>query len=232
MQHPGGTTGLPPAVVHVAFSGKRRLFDPDRHQGVDAKAYEEGVVAILTERLKRLRRDLNLTEQRQEICALSSLAIGGDVVFTKACENLGWRQRVFLPQPREDFLAAGQDGCADFPTEEDKAEVRRLLDSERIIEERVTSSSDDRQARFEDVNNEMLRACDVLVCLFTEDEAYDPENDKPKRGGTQAALQLAQRMQKRVLTLTIGFGEGGGGDGDGACGSSAAVLVSDDWVGG
>lgn len=211
-----------PLVVHVAFSGKRRLFKPKRHQGLETDAYKTSVIAILTERLKRLRDDLSLADE-QQVCALSSLAVGGDVVFSRACGNLGWRQRVLLPQAREDFLAASEDGQPDFPTEEDKAEVRELLDSARVIEERVASTSADRQERFEDVNVEMLRLCDVLVCLFTEDEPYDPQDSAPRRGGTQATLQLAQRMQKRVLKLTMGVSTDG---------QDAAALVSDEWDGG
>jgi len=193
-------SGLP-LVVQVAFAGKRRLLDTTRHPAVDPKTFHEALAGQLTERLRRLPSDLGLSP-RHAVCALSSLAAGGDLLFTRACAALGWWQRILLPQPREDFLAAGGETGPDF-SPDDAAEARRLLASPQVIEERVVSLSADRHTRFEDVNLELVRTCDVLVCLLPA------EADDGKRAGTLETLNLAKRWRRPVLELRAGLRDDG-----------------------
>lgn len=187
--------------VQVSFAGSRLLLDPAAHPGLDAATFHEGVAHWLTERLRRLPDELRLTD-RHRMVGLSSLAIGADMIFTRACAELGWPQRVFLPQPREDFLAAGGSNGPDFPPVQASA-ARVLLASPHVIEEQVASTSPDRQARFEDVNLELVRASDVVVCLLTHDAAAG------KRGGTRDFLALVQRWQRPGLEIRVGVGPDG-----------------------
>lgn len=191
------TPGLP-LVVQVAFAGKRRLIEPVPPAPFDAAAFEAAVTAALGDRLRRFQEELGAAG----VCGLSSLAVGGDMIFTRVCRNLGWWQRVLLPQPREDFLAARGSGGPDFNAEE-VVEVRQLLGSAHVIEERVASVSADRSARFEDVNLELVRVCDVLVCLLPA------EATGGKRAGTLETLALAQRWGRPVLELRVAMGADG-----------------------
>lgn len=188
-------------MAQVASAGKRRLLDPARHPSVDPKAFQAALAGQLTERLRRLPADLGISP-RHEIGALSSLAAGGDLLFTRACAALGWWQRLLLPQPREDFLAAGGESGPDFSAGEAE-EKRRLLAGPQIIEERVGSLSADRHTRFEDVNLELVRVCDVLVCLLPAEFSED------KRAGTLETLNLAKRWRRPVLELRSGLREDG-----------------------
>ncbi|MFN0125082.1 MAG: hypothetical protein ACKV19_00150 [Verrucomicrobiales bacterium] len=184
-------------AVQVAFVGKRVLLDPAPPSREAAATFRQALETALTARLRRLPEHLCLTD-RHQVCALSSLAIGGDAVFTRACRTLGWWQRIFLPQPREEFLLARGSGGPDFsPVEAD--EIRQLLASPHIIEERVASTSSDRHERFEDVNLELVRISDVVVCLLPADPTPG------KRGGTLDVMELARRMRRPVLELRVDF---------------------------
>ncbi len=154
----------------------------------------------LTERLRRLPDELGLG-QRHFVCGVSSLAAGADTLFTRACRELGWPQRVFLPQPREDFLAATGSAGPDFPPDQ-RAEARALFESPHVIQERVLSEAADRHARFEDVNLELARVSDALVCLVRAEAGGKP-------GGTRDLLALAERRHRPVLEIRVGAGPGG-----------------------
>ncbi len=220
------TTSAPnsrlPLVVHVAFAGKRRLLPAITVPSVDEGKFHAELEAELTERLRCLPDELGLMPGDQ-ICAMSSLARGGDLVFTRACRALGWRQRILLPQAREDFLRASEESSSELGdfTAAEANEVRTLLKGKMVvegpsvnttacpssnnptgtqlhlIEERVVSTSGDRDTRFEDVNLEMLRACDVLIGLLPA----EPGESKP--AGTEATMALAQRRSIPVLELRV-----------------------------
>src|SRR5271170_2188760 len=86
-----------PLVVQLSFAGSRMLVDFDRHPHVDRAAFERGVQRLLRERIERLRIELKLTE-RHFWCGISQIAIGGDTVFTRVCQELEIPQRIYLPQ--------------------------------------------------------------------------------------------------------------------------------------
>jgi hypothetical protein len=190
-----------PLVLQLGFAGNRHLLDRAAHPDADPARFEAALQPLLTDRLRRLPAELGLTH-RHFVCGLSSLAIGADTLFARACAELGWPRRVFLPQQREDFLAAtGSDGTPDF-TPEQRVVARQLFASPHIIQERVVSGSAERHARFQDVNLELVRVCDVLVCLVRPDAAGQP-------GGTLEALAHATARRRPVLELRVRLGSDG-----------------------
>jgi hypothetical protein len=209
MNAPPNTNPTPPLplVVQVAFAGPRHLAPPPALAGSDS--FPIALERCLKERLYWLPADLGLSE-RHEICGVSSLAIGGDLAFTRACQSLNWRQRVFLPQAREDFFAALGSRGPDFSPEQAQA-ARELLANPHVIEERVCSVSPDRHTRFEDVNLELVRVCDVFVCLVPAVAA----DGQPSI--TLKAQTLAQRWHRPVLELRFSTGADG------------QPLLSDQW---
>lgn len=199
-------SGLP-LVLQVAFAGKRCLLDPARATESTTAAFHKAVTRMLSERLSRLPSDFSLPPSYR-ICGISSLAVGGDTLFSQSCESLGWWQRVFLPQQREDFLAARGSSGPDFSAEQAR-DARRLLASPHIIEERVASVASDRHTRFKDVNVELVRVCDVLVCLLAAETPEDQEKKKSQPAGTQETLKLAQRWRRPVLEVRVSIGDDG-----------------------
>jgi hypothetical protein len=179
------------AVLTVAFVGKRALLDG----GPEDADRLASLQAALTTRLHRLAAEWKPAPPRQ-VVGLSSLAVGGDMLFTRACRTLGWPQHILLPQPREGFLqAAGSSGPDFSPAEADEA--RQLLASPHVVEERVASTSPDRHTRFEDVNRTLVDACDLLVCLLPA------ATTTGKRGGSLEAAALAHRRHRPVLELRV-----------------------------
>jgi hypothetical protein len=191
-------TGPLPLAVQVAFSGSRFLLDEKAHPSVDAAAFYAHIQQYLTERLRGLPQELGL-DARHFLCGLSQLAVGADTLFSRACEALNIPQRLFLPQQREDFLAAvGSDGVPDF-TVEQRIAARKLFDSAHVIEERVVSESADRQTRFQDVNLELLRVSDLVICLLST--ARDG-----KAGGTSELIEDAEKRGRPLLEIRVDVG--------------------------
>jgi hypothetical protein len=185
-----------PLVVQLGFVGSRRLVDAAAQPGVDPAAFAAALQPLLTARLARLPAELGLEPQRHPVCGVSSLAIGGDMLFARACAALDWPHRVFLPQLREDFLAAtGSGGARDF-TDAEAAAARALLAGPGVIQERVASKSPDRRERFEDVNLELIRVCDLLVVLVRAGADGQP-------GGSLDAIQQATACERTVLELHV-----------------------------
>lgn len=189
-----------PCVVQVGFAGSRKLFDDVIHPQVNAEAFHQSCVDWLADRLLRLPEEMNLTKEHF-LCGTSQMAIGADMVFTGACAKAGMKQRIFLPQHREDFLqAVGSKGVGDF-SEQEKSMARELLDLPHIIQERVVSDSADRAERFEEVNLEIVSVSDVLVCLVRKDATARP-------GGTQHLMERALKRRKPVLSVMVSVVDG------------------------
>lgn len=186
-----------PLVVQIGFSGSRRLFDAEGDDDRFAEELSGRLVALL----QALRQRLALTPQH--FCVgISQLAVGGDVCFTAALARLGWGQRLFLPQPREEFLAAtGAGGAPDF-TNPQRAQVRPLFEGRHIIEETVVSTAADRDGRFEETAVQILLEADVMVCLR---RAGAPD----LRGGTVEMGRRAQARGKPLLDVEVALGADG-----------------------
>jgi hypothetical protein len=192
--------GQLPVVVQLGFAGSRHLFNSQAHPDVDAERFHSAVEVFLTDRLKRRQAELGL-KPWQFLCGISSAAIGGDTVFSRACRALQIPQRVFLPQERIAYLdAEGGNERPDFaPAEKDVA--RELLSSPHVIQERVVSDSFDRRTRFEDVNLEIVRVSDALVCLLGEEPGGKP-------GGTNDLIQQARTRGRAVLEIRVSVKDG------------------------
>jgi hypothetical protein len=195
------TSRILPLAVQIAFSGSRSLFDEKSHPSLDSAAFYAVVQRYLTERLRILPQELGL-DDRHFICGLSQLGVGADTLFSRACAALDIPQRLWLPQQREDFLAAvGSDGAPDF-TDEERIAARKLFDSEHVIEERIVSTSADRQTRFQEVNLELLRASDLVVCLLNR-----ARDGKP--GGTSELMEEAEKRGRPLLEIRVDVGDEG-----------------------
>lgn len=190
-----------PVVVQLSFAGSRILLDSKSHPGVDEALFHDAVRRHLTERLRALPAELGLSD-RHFVCGLSQLAIGADTLFTRACRDLSWTQRLLLPQHREDFLsAAGADGTPDF-TDGQRQAARELLASPHVIQELVVSDSPDRHTRFHDVNLELVRLSDVVVCLVKA-------TNVDRVGGTRELIDDAKHRKLPVLEIRVSVGPQG-----------------------
>jgi hypothetical protein len=197
-QHTATAASLP-LVVQLGFAGARKLYDATAHPNINPAEFEDKVQEQFQNILDEEVRKLTLGPQLF-LCGISSLAVGGDTIFTKACQVRGMVQRVFLPQAGEEFLkATGSDG-SDFADAE-QAVARKLLASAHVIQERVVSDANDRHERFQDVNLEIVRVSDLLVCLVRADQ-------DPKAGGSREVLALASRRKRPVLEVQITVKDG------------------------
>ena len=188
-----------PLIVQVGFAGSRTLFDLS-HSDLEPDDLEAQLFEALVARLREVGAALDLTPHHF-LCGVSQIAVGSDTLFTRACQTLGIRQRVLLPQHRDDYLAAtGPEGIPDFTAEEQRV-ARVLLDSPHIIEERVVSHARDRGARFEETNAAILRASDVVICLVREAAGS-------RRGGTEDLISQAEAVGKPVARITLAIEDG------------------------
>jgi hypothetical protein len=190
----GGGPLSPVVVVQVGFVGSRKLFAPAR-DSQEANNLAQQAQAYLTQRLLKLRTDLGLAAHHF-LCGISQVAIGGDALFTRAGGELKMPQLIFLPEALEGYLdATSSDGTPDF-TEHQKRTARQLLASGHIADVRVVTTASERQTRFEDVNLEILRASDLLLCVRRADA-------KGKPGGSKSLVEIAKARNRPVLEILV-----------------------------
>ena len=134
------------------------------------------------------------------LCGISQIAIGADMVFTRACRELNIVQRIFLPQHRHEFLHASGDQGPDF-TPEERAAAEELLASPHIIQERLVSDAADRTERFVDANLEIFRVSDVIICLSRAAAV-----DRP--GGTGGLRELAKKQGTPLIDIRVSLQDG------------------------
>lgn len=178
-----------PLVVQVGFAGSRRLIC-----GPQAGEHEAQVRAQLRRALMALPGELGLTQQHF-IVGISQLAAGADMLFTEVLAELGWQQRVFLPQQSADYLAAVGSRGPDF-TPEQRERAQALFCSAHIIERLVVTSASQRSERFEDTNLDIVAESDVLVCLRRDRGEAHP-------GGSAHVVQRAAARGMPVLELVL-----------------------------
>jgi len=192
----GGMSSLP-IVCQVGFSGSRELFDVGSLGQARVDALEAQVQVQLAARLRQIPRLLHLGHEPVFMCGLSQLAIGADMVFCRACKDAGLLQRILLPQPLEQFLAATSSaGTPDF-TEMQRQAVGELARLDHVIEVRVASQSAERHDRFQDVVLALLEESDVVVCLSRADAPAG------KPGGTEDFIRRAQVLGVPLLRLSV-----------------------------
>lgn len=188
---------LPPLVLHVGFAGSRYLYDASVQPTVNQDELAKLATETLREWLPKLLGMMGFPEG-SIVCGVSQAAIGADTAFIHVCQDLDYPQRILLPQERSTYLTAvGSNGSPDF-TAAERGEAETLLESRHIIEESVVANAPDRRARFEQVNMEIVRESDVLVCLVNKDA-------EKKRGGSLDAVAKATHRGIPVLQLEITF---------------------------
>ena len=184
-----------PLVVQLGFAGSRKLLEGKSSAPINARRFHAEIENWLTERIKHLRVELGL-EPRHFLCGISQVAIGADTIFSNVCRSLGIPQRVFLPQPCDEYVrTAGSDGTPDFSPEQQN-EARAILESSRVIQQHVASESADRNTRFEEANLEIAQASDLVVCLVRA-------NAQAKTGGTNDLVERAAALGRPVLEIRV-----------------------------
>lgn len=188
-------SAIPTAPIHLGFAGSRTLFEDPAPR----PALEAALLPQLIATLRQLRIDLALTPD-EPLCGISQIAIGADFLFVQACAALGCTHRLFLPQPLDDFLTAGTpvpDGTSilDF-TPAQQADARAVLARTNVVEQRVVSTSLDREQRFIDTNLAIAAASDVVVCLLRAGAPAAP-------GGTAHLQEVALHRGLPVLHLEV-----------------------------
>jgi hypothetical protein len=190
-----------PLALLVGFAGSRRFVRDDSLSADARTAAEQAIQAHLKSMLEALPRVLGLEAATPNtgpvlICGVSSFASGADQMFSRCCQQLGWRQEVLLPQAWAEFLAArNADGVPDF-TPAEAAAAQQLFDSPHILDRRVASTALGRHERFEDVNLEISRQADVVICLRREGQSG-------RRGGTDNLWQESQARQRPCLMIGV-----------------------------
>ncbi len=194
-----------PLVVQVGFAGERKFGRGDWAE----PAIQDQLVSDLLVRFRKLREDLQLHEQHF-LCGISQLAVGGDLLFTRACQATpNMPQRIFLPQHWEDYLTAEGTAGPDFLEHEQQA-ARELFASPHLIQERVVTNASQRRDRFDDVSLELLRVSDVLICLVVDPDPGSDFGEQPegKQGGTRSMLDYALRRKLPVIEWRVSIREG------------------------
>lgn len=189
-----------PIVVQAGFAGSRLLYDPTHYPAVDEEKFQCAVQRYLEKRLKQLPLDLGMSPAHF-LCGISQIAVGGDFLFTRCCHNQDILQRVFLSERRAEYLsAAASDATPDF-SDDEREEAEQLLGLGHIIQECVVSDALEREARFEEVNLEIARVSDVVVCLLREGAASST-------GGTTDLLERAEHRGKAGLEIRVSVRHG------------------------
>lgn len=76
-----------PLVLQLGFAGSRFLLDPEQYPTVDVERFEAEVCQKMVAMLRDLPQELGLSSHHF-VCGISSLAIGADMAFTRACQGV------------------------------------------------------------------------------------------------------------------------------------------------
>lgn len=155
-------------IFHVVgFTGHRHLADAP------------GVDRVLRATLASLQK-----EHGVEWLALSSVAIGSDMMFARAALALGFGWEAILPLPAAEFRR-------DFQAEEWSAVEALLAEAEhvRVIGERTT-----REDAYLDSGMETVNHCDLLLAV------WDGEPSRG-RGGTAEIVAYARELRRPLIII-------------------------------
>ena len=199
MTNSNSSNMVPPLVIQIGFAGARSLVDMADFPDADPAAVEASVREALGDLLRGLPGELKVQSDEVLLCGISQIAIGADIAFTEACGELGILQRIFLPQHLDAYFAAVGGRGPDFE-EDQRRRAERLLGEEHIIETRLVSDSHVRHERFRDVNLEIIRESDVLICVVRKDQ-------RGSSGGTHELLDLAGTLNRPTIILEVSIGE-------------------------
>lgn len=185
-----------PCVVQIGFAGSRRLY-PSEISSSDENRFNIELEKHLKNALEEARTRLSLSKNHF-FCGVSQVACGADMIFSRVCQNSNPHsipQRFLLPQePEEYFEAIGSKG-PDF-NDEQKIEAKRILEAENVIQIGVVSHAMNRNDRFREVNSEIARISDFVICMFREDATGST-------GGTHELLKRAQQVEIPALEILV-----------------------------
>ena len=153
---------------HIAgFTGHRQLADP------------AGVARVITSVLEELRR-----ETPGEWIALSSLAIGSDLIFARAAlaAGLGWE--TVLPLPPAEFRR-------DFSDREWREVEALLAEAEHVG---VIGERSQRDDSYLDCGMETVNHCDLLLAVWDGEPARG-------RGGTAEIVEYARALNRPIIII-------------------------------
>jgi len=156
----------------VGFTGHRQLADP----------------ALIAEAVKAALTALR-SEGPGEWIALSSVAIGSDLVFTRQALGLGLAWHCVLPLPAAEFRK-------DFSDAEWKQVEALLPESEQV---RVIAENGEREDAYLDAGMETVHACDVLMAVWDGEPARG-------KGGTADVIAYARELNKPLVLIDAATG--------------------------
>ncbi len=151
----------------VGFSGHRKLAD------------SPGVERALRSVLAGLREEPGV-----EWLALSSIAIGSDMLFARAALGVGMGWEAVLPLPQAEFRRDFSEG--------DWSEVEKLLAYAEHVG--VVSDRPHRDDSYLDCGVETVNHCDLLVAVWDGEPARG-------RGGTAEIVAYARDMGRPVIII-------------------------------
>lgn len=199
MEHAPETSAssILPLVIQLGFAGARDLFVASEHQRIDPE-FTNYVTSAIATLLEQLPTELGLTKHQFFFCGISQIAIGADQAFAEACQRLGILHRIFLPQPLDGYLDANGSKGPDF-SDEQRKRTQILLESKTIVQTRVVSDAPLRPDRFTDVNLEIVRVSDIVICLVRAGQ-------DGAQGGTNELVQMAARRGRPTIVLEVSVG--------------------------
>lgn len=151
----------------VGFSGHRQLADP------------AAAASAITAALAELRQELP-----GDWIGLSSVAMGGDLLFVEQVLSLGLSWHAILPLPPREFRQ-------DF-SESEWPQVEQLL--RRASHARVIDENGSREDAYLDCGMETVDGADVLIALWDGEPARG-------KGGTADVVEYAKSIGKPTLIL-------------------------------
>jgi len=156
----------------VGFTGHRNLANPPV------------IAAAVNAALRELK-----AEGTGEWIALSSIAAGGDLLFTEQALALGLAWHCVLPLPTAEFRK-------DFSEAEWLAVEALLPKAEQV---RVIAENGEREDAYLDAGMETVHACDVLLAVWDGEPARG-------KGGTADVIAYARDLKKPLLLIDAATG--------------------------
>jgi hypothetical protein len=156
-----------PSVLAIGFTGHRHLPDETKSRAQ--------IIQFLKEKKEKTQGT---------VYGVSSVAAGGDLLFTESCIQLGLPLRVLLPMPKEQFK---ED--FDVPTWE---RVEKVLQYAMSVE--VTSGDQDRDARYYECGIETVLQSRLILSLW---------DGEPSRGlgGTEQIVSFAKIEGRPIVWI-------------------------------
>src|SRR5438094_3765189 len=165
-------------ICAIGFSSTRDLTNPER---VKRK------IAGLLDELERKPSD--------RLIAVSSIAIGADIIFVEDCLARGFPWIAVLPMPPASFFSQ-----RDFPDEKTRVHAMSLLGKANFVE--ITYPCSDafpgdfyRHMAFSDSGQRIMDHCDVFIAVLPHSHAL------LKPGGTAQIVKNLKRTKRPLAVI-------------------------------